>query len=340
VAERALERRWESTSLASRAMRAALTPASWLYGAAVALRNRGYDGGLFSTHELGLPTISIGNLTVGGTGKTPIASWFAQRILDAGGQPAILLRGYGMDEVMVHRFLAPRTIVIPGADRVRTAVVARAAGATAIVLDDGFQHRRARRDADIVILSADRHRQVRLLPAGPWREPFESLRRATHVIVTRKRTTPMHAKEVLGYATRMSPRAEGAIIHLAADSLVRWGGSESKSLESLAGGSVLAIAAIGDPRAFEAQLRAASARVAMRAFRDHHAFGAGEVGRLAREAEGADFAVCTLKDAVKLGPLWPPSAPPLWYLSQRVSIELGASELEGLARRLARPATG
>jgi tetraacyldisaccharide 4'-kinase len=313
MGERTIERRWESTSLASRAVRAALTPASWLYGGVIGLRNQLYERRILSVHPLGLPTISVGNLTVGGTGKTPIASWFAQEILSAGGKPAILLRGYGGDEVKVHEFLAPDALVIAGADRVATAARARTLGATALVLDDAFQHRRAGRDADVVLLSADRHRQVRLLPAGPWREPFDSLRRATHVIVTRKRTTPLHAKELLAYATRMAPHAEGAIAHLAADALVQWGGPGRRALDALAGRTVLAISGIGDPRAFEAQLRGASARIAMRAFRDHHAFSAADTGRL--------------------------SAPPLWYLSQRVSIEVGAEALQGLARRLARPAT-
>jgi tetraacyldisaccharide 4'-kinase len=337
VVER-IERRWESTTVASRAFRAALTPASWLFGFGVGLRNSWYDSGLFASHSLGLPTISIGNLTVGGTGKTPIASWFAARIIAAGGKPAILLRGYGGDEAKVHAMLVPDAIIVADADRIRGAARARDLGATAIVLDDGFQHRRAKRDADVVLLSADRHRTVRLLPSGPFREPWDSLRRATHIIVTRKRTTPLHAKEVLGYATRMAPAAEGAIAHLEAESLFRVDHSERMAIGDLAGRGVLAIAGIGDPRSFEAQLRAVSARVALRAFGDHHAYSRADAERLAREAEGAHFAVCTLKDAVKLAPFWPPSAPPLWYLSQRVIMELGGEAMEGLAGRLARPA--
>jgi tetraacyldisaccharide 4'-kinase len=137
----------------------------------------------------------------------------------------------------------------------------------------------------------------------------------------------------------MAPQAACAIAHLEPDALMRWGGAGREELGALAGRVVLAVAAIGDPRAFEAQLRAASARVALRAFSDHHAFSAADASVLAREAEGADFAVCTLKDAVKLAPLWPPSAPPLWYLSQRVSMEFGAEALENLAQRLARPAS-
>lgn len=338
MAEFRPDRRWESTTLRSRALRTALSPLSWLYGRVIALRNWLYDVGFLRAHSLGLPTISVGNLTVGGTGKTPMASWFASQIRGAGGNPAILLRGYGGDEVLVHNVLTPDAIVVAGADRRRSAETARARGATAIVLDDGFQHRRVKRDADVVILSADRHRQTRLLPAGPWREPFASLRRATHIIVTRKRTTPLHAREVLGYATRMAPNAECAVVHLAPDRLVRWDGQGTESLAALAGRTVLAICGIGDPRSFEAQLRELGSRVALRSHRDHHPYTPSETAAYASDARGADYVVCTLKDAVKLAPFWPSTAPPLWYLSQRVSIELGAESLEGLARRLARPA--
>ncbi|HVZ47678.1 MAG TPA: tetraacyldisaccharide 4'-kinase [Gemmatimonadaceae bacterium] len=330
-----VERRWESTTALSRAMRVALTPFSWCYGGAVALRNRLYDARVLTAHALGLPTVSVGNLTVGGTGKTPLAAWLAERLWASGIRPGILLRGYGDDEPEVHRRLVPSAVVVTGADRVAAAAHARALGARVLVLDDGFQHRRAARDADVVLISADRHRAVRLLPAGPWREPVSSLRRATHVVVTRKRTSLMHAREVVAFAARAAPQAEVAVVHLAGDAVVRWGTGEARPLATLAGQRVLAVAGVGDPRAFEAQLRDAGARVALRAFRDHHGFSQTDIETLAWEATGADLLVCTLKDAVKIGPGWPPSAPPVWYLSQRVSVEIGAEILEGLVRRLA-----
>ena len=334
--EHRMERRWESTSILSKALRVALAPASWLYSGVVGLKNAAYDRGWIASHALGLPTVSVGNLTVGGTGKTPMASWLAGQLVVVGAKPAILLRGYGGDEARVHRALVPGAIVVAGADRVKSANRARAEGATVLVLDDAFQHRRARRDFDVVLLSADRHRRVRLLPAGPWREPERSLRRATHIVVTRKRTPPLHAKEVAEYASRMAPAAAVSIVHLDVDALVRWGSADRTPLHALAGKTVLAVSAIGDPRAFEAQLRAAGARVAPRTFPDHHAFSRDDMRALAHDATGADFAVCTLKDAVKLGPLWPPSALPLWYLSQHVRIEFGAEALDGIVRSLAR----
>ncbi|MBM4193237.1 MAG: tetraacyldisaccharide 4'-kinase [Gemmatimonadetes bacterium] len=332
--EQLLERRWESTSLGSRAFRFAMSPFGAAFGGIVTLRNAAYDRGWLASRHLGLPTMSVGNLTVGGTGKTPLASWAAAELLAAGHRPAILMRGYGADEELVHRHLLPNVIVVPDRDRVRGAATARAQGATVLVLDDGFQHRRARRDVDLVIVSADRHRQVRLLPAGPWREPMRSLRRATHIVVTRKRTTPLHAREVLEYATRMAPGVPGAVVHLCADHLVDWRSGRRRPLDAAAGARVLAISAIGDPRAFEAQLRLAGVRITSRSFRDHHAYGARDVQRLANDAGALDYAVCTLKDAVKLGPLWPTGGPPLWYLSQRAVIEQGEESMHDAVRRL------
>jgi tetraacyldisaccharide 4'-kinase len=104
---------------------------------------------------------------------------------------------------------------------------------------------------------------------------------------------------------------------------------------TVAGASVLAISAIGDARAFESQLRSLGAQVDAAAFPDHHAFSADDAALLARRAQGATMAVCTLKDAVKLAPVWPRQAPPLWYLSQRVSVEAGAGALDGLVARFA-----
>ena len=333
--ERPIERLWESGAFAAQFLRASLAPASWLYDAGVRARNAAYDRGWLPSHALGLPTVSVGNLTVGGTGKTPMASWFARRVLAEGGRPAVLLRGYGADEPQVHRALAPGAIVLAGGDRARTAEVARSAGATALVLDDGFQHRSVRRDADVALLSADRKGTARLLPAGPWREGERSLRRATHLVVTRKQVTLADARLVAVAAARVAPAAQVAIVHLAPGELVRWRDHARAGLVELAGRSVLAVSGIGDPRSFEAAMCDTGATVTPRTYADHHAFSGHQVVGLAREAERVEYVVCTLKDAVKLGPIWPPSAPPLWYLSQDVRIEFGAEALEEIISRLA-----
>lgn len=310
-----------------------LAPLSWLYGAVTAARNAAFDHGLLRSYALGLPAVSVGNLSVGGTGKTPIAAWLAQRFVSLGARPAILLRGYGDDEPLVHERLTPGTIVVADADRVRGAATARGRGAQVLVLDDAFQHRRARRDLDIVLVAAEQGRAHRLLPAGPYREPRSALGRAQVLVVTRKRATAAEADAVAAQWAAEQPALTVAVASLAPGDLVRVGGSERKPVSSLRGVPVLAISAIGAPRAFEGQLADLGAAVESAAFADHHAFTDAEVRALAARAGARDMAVCTLKDAVKLEGRWPRQAPALWYLSQAVTIERGAGELEGLLAR-------
>jgi tetraacyldisaccharide 4'-kinase len=334
MAERVINSVWESASLPARAARAGLVPVSWIYAAIVAMRNAAYDRGIFRASELALPSISVGNLTVGGTGKTPVSAFIAARLAEMGMKPAIVMRGYGADEPLVHARLNPGIPVLIAADRVRGTLEARAAGCTVVVLDDGFQHRQAKRDVDIVLLSADLAGPVRQLPAGPWREPLESLARASMIIVTRKSASPVRARELLANARPFAPAASGAIVHLAAAELVEWMSGNVLQPKALHGKKVLAAAAIGDPRAFAAQLRQAGALVDLAAERDHHAYNAADAVRLARRAAGSEMVVCTLKDAVKLGPVWPREAPPLWYLSQRVVLESGGTELDRILATL------
>ncbi len=334
VSELTFDRLWESHLPVARLARAALRPASLLYASAVALRNAAYDRRWLGVARLDGPTVAIGNVTVGGTGKTPVSAWLVERAIAGGARPAVLLRGYGNDEVAVHRVLNPDAIVVPDADRVRGAQAARARGATCFVLDDAFQHRRVARDADVVLVSADRHRAPLVLPAGPWREPVSALRRATHIVVTRKRASAAHALNVETDVRRLAPAARTARVHLAPDALVEWGGQRRESTAMLAGATVLAVCGVADPEAFEQNLRDAGARVTGRWYRDHHRFTRAEVGRLASEADTATYVICTLKDAVKIGPIWPPSAPPLWYLSQSVRVEQGAPLFDDLARCL------
>lgn len=333
--ERATERLWESSSGGARLARAALTPASWAYAAIVAARNAGYERGWLPSRELALPAISVGNLTVGGTGKTPVSAFIASRLAARGLKPAIVMRGYGSDETLVHAHLNPGVPVFVAADRAAGVIQARAAGCTVAVLDDAFQHRRAKRDADVVLLAANLAGPARLLPAGPWREPFDSLARATLVVVTRKNASIERARELLARALRVAPGALGAIVHLAADRLVAWRSGEILDPATLSGKRVLAAAAIGDPNAFSAQLAETGARVELASEADHHAYSPRDAAALAHRAAGADFVICTLKDAVKLGPVWPREAHPLWYLSQRVVVEAGALELDRVVATLA-----
>src|SRR5438105_2389840 len=140
---------WTGRGPAAKTVRAALSPLSALYRAGSFVRGALYDRRLLPVYESSIPVISVGNLTVGGTGKTPIAAWLAGEIRDRGRIPAIVLRGYGVDEPLVHKRLNASLDVIVRRDRVRGIREAVACGADAVVLDDGYQHRRAARDLDI-----------------------------------------------------------------------------------------------------------------------------------------------------------------------------------------------
>jgi tetraacyldisaccharide 4'-kinase len=325
----ALDALWFGESLAARAARATLWPASALFGAVVRARGAMYDRGLVPVHKPALPVLSIGNVSVGGTGKTPVAAWATARLRAAGAHPALLLRGYGGDELLVHATLNPDVPVLANADRVAGVREARARGADCVVLDDAFQHRRLARTADWVLVAAERGAAIgRLLPAGPAREPASALRRADVVIVTRKSAT-RNAAEALASRIAHDMDVETAICHLALDAVVDALSGEPHPLQRLRGARLLAVAAIGAPASFFAQLRAAgAAELRTVSFRDHHAFESSDVARLVAAAGRADAVVCTLKDAVKLAPLWPHGATPLWYVSLHARIERAERALD------------
>lgn len=328
---RAIERAWASDGLLARA----LTPLSWLFALGSGLRNALYDLGLLRATALPVPAISVGNLSVGGTGKTPVAAWVARELVALGARPAIVMRGYGADEPLVHARLNPGVPVIVNADRVAGAQEAARAGATVVVLDDAFQHRRARRDVDLVLLAAEQGRSARLLPAGPLREGRRALRRASLVLVTRKSASRADAEAVAAEWTGFAGAPEACVLALQPDALHdARGAAPAQALDALRGRRVLAISAIGVPSAFVGQLEGLGAVVTQATFPDHHAFDARDAAALAERAASVDLAVCTLKDAVKLAPLWPRIASPLWYLSQAVVVERGAAPLHEALQRL------
>lgn len=314
----------------------ALSPLSWVFGAAVALRNAMFDLGVLRSYPLPLPSVSVGNLSVGGTGKTPVSAWIAQELLAMGAKPAIVMRGYGADEPLVHARLNPTVPVIRSPDRVAGAVEAKSRGATVLVLDDAFQHRRARRDLDLVLVAAEQTSAPRVLPAGPFREGPRALRRASIVIVTRKSASLAEAEAVAAAWTGFAGAPQTAIVALRPGELLPARATDglAEPLSALKGSRVLAISAIGNPAAFARQLEALGATVHSAEYPDHHAFSAQEGARLAARASQLDRAVCTLKDAVKLAPVWPRGAAPLWYLSQAVEVERGGALIREALRRL------
>ena len=330
---------WTGRGKRARAARALLAPAELLYRAVITARGTLFDWGAFPAESFSIPILSIGNLSVGGTGKTPVAAWFARRLSERGVRPGIVLRGYGGDETIVHERLNEGVPVMAAPDRVRGIREAIAHGVGAVVLDDAFQHRRAARDADVVLVNADAWTgSTRLLPAGPWREPLRSARRANLLIITRKTADRSVVEDVRRALAQAAPRVPVATAYLSPGDLRSTTTGQTLPLHVVNGSDLTAIAAIAQPESFFKQLTELGAVVRPFSFPDHHAFTRGDALNLAAAAGDSDFVVCTLKDAVKLESLWPAEAGSLWYVSQRLRIEDGQEHIEKLLDDLVRQA--
>jgi tetraacyldisaccharide 4'-kinase len=307
---RLVRRLWRRRSWRARAARAVLLPFSGIYAGVVSVRAAAYRAGMARAWPLPLPAVAVGNLSVGGTGKTPLAAWIAAYCVRAGRRPGILLRGYGRDEVLVHGRLVPEAIVVANRDRLAGGAAAQSRGADVLVLDDAFQLLGVRRDLNIAVLAAEQERLARwTLPAGPWREPRRALGRADVLVVTRKRAD---AESADGLAARLAarwPEATVAQARLLLRELVGMRTGARVSLDGLRGQQVFAAAAIADPESFAVQIRSSGATVQLAAYQDHHEYDAADVQRLVRLAAGAGYLVVTEKDAVKLRALWPAEGP-------------------------------
>ena len=152
---------------AGRVLDAVLAPGELLFRSAAAMRNQAYDRGMLRTAVGSIPVVSVGNLAVGGAGKTPVSAWIAGRLAGWGHRPALVLRGYGADEILVHRELNPGVPVLAAAHRIEAVQQAVELGCDVAVVDDGFQHRALHRDLDIALIAADGwESNPRLLPRG------------------------------------------------------------------------------------------------------------------------------------------------------------------------------
>ena len=296
-------------SAAARVARLPLIPLAGAYWAV--MKVRAAQGGAGAV-RLPLPTIAVGNLSVGGTGKTPLAAWIAAYCAARSRTPGILLRGYGGDEPLVHRRLVPHAVVVANPDRVAGAAAARAQGAQVLVLDDAYQLLGVGRDLNIAVVSAESVAASPWpLPAGPWREGWDALGRADLIVVTRKRASAEAAGAVADRLGRLG-RREGPPVCTARLALTHLEGMQSRGrreLDALAGRRVVAAAGIADPESFAAQLGTAGASVQLVVYQDHHAYRPADLERLVQAAAAGDYVVVTEKDAVKLRRQWPGSAP-------------------------------
>jgi tetraacyldisaccharide 4'-kinase len=320
---------WTSRRPDARLARLALLPAAGLWRSMMSARTTAYERGWLAVHDLPLPSVAVGNLTVGGSGKTPLAIWIARHYVRRGLVPGILLRGYaGGDEALVHRHAVPEAKVVADPDRVAGAERAQAEGADVLVLDDAFQRLDIRRDLNLALVSAETTRAVRWpLPAGPWREGWHALERADGVVVTRKRASA-DAAEALAHELRAHVEGPIAIVHLGLRRLEGMVSGRAHDADDLRGRRVVAASAIADPDAFVAQVKGAGAAVQVATWKDHHDFRPEDVAWLARAARKADHVVITQKDAVKLRDRWPASAPEPLVAVLDLTWEAGGDALE------------
>jgi tetraacyldisaccharide 4'-kinase len=290
----------------SRPLRILLWPASKLYGVGVSIRTRLYASGLLKQKLLKAAVISIGNLSVGGTGKTPLVIWLAERLLEQGQRVAILTRGYrgsggSSDEVELMRARLQNRVIF-GVGKNRFAEGQRIESRQAIdtfLLDDGFQHLQLARDLDIVLVDASLPMAQALLPAGPMREPLPALTRAGIIIFTRTQNTP-GAKESLQRLSNLPIFA--ASTHLLG--FRRLGSEDALQIAAdLGRGPFFAFCGIGNPEAFVRDLqRWGAAPAGHMFFGDHHRYTLEDMQAIERAASrlGAKGLLTTEKDSCNL----------------------------------------
>jgi tetraacyldisaccharide 4'-kinase len=327
-------RRGVGAALARAALRFIETPYAW----AVRARNWRYDRGRAEIHRVAAPVVSVGNLTLGGTGKTPMVEWIARRLRARDIRVALVSRGYGAeggsrnDEALELEQKLPDVPHLQDPDRVRAAGVAiEELASQLILLDDGFQHRRIARDLDLVLLDAlEPDGFGHVFPRGTLREPWSGLVRADVVALSRADMIDAAARDKLrARVARVAPRAIWLELEHRPRGLLAADGREI-NLDALAGQRVAAFCGIGNPAGFRHTLETCGYDVAaLREFPDHHAYSRDDIQSLAAWAAEQDVAavVCTHKDLVKIG-LPRLGNQPLWAVTIGIAIHAGQSELE------------
>lgn len=303
------------------------------YAGAVRLRRWAYRRGVLHSHAAAVPVVCVGNLSTGGTGKTPMVAWVVRHLQQQGKKPAILTRGYKArrgvsDEAELLKALTGADVVVQP-DRVAGAAGAVAAGADVCVMDDGFQHLRLRRDFNILLLDATRPVEtLHSPPCGLMREGLWAMRDAQAVVLTRCDLASEASLGALEARVRAAaPRAVVArAVHQAA-ALIDESGTRHGT-DALAGRNVLAFCGLGNPGAFFRTLKGLGAKlVATESLGDHAAYNQADLERLDARARaaGAEALVTTEKDYVKLARLSRPGS--LWRLAVEMRFVAGENEL-------------
>lgn len=296
-------------------LRCLLALASVIYGVITSIRNFFYDRQILAIHRCTAPVISVGNLTVGGTGKTPVVAYLAEQLRQRGIRVTIVSRGYGAvagavnDEALELERLLPDVPHVQNPDRYAAAQMAvDELAAQVILLDDAFQHRRLHRDFEVVLLDATNPFGFGyLLPRGLLRESVRGLRRADLIVLTR---ADLVSREELSQIRSRAERVAGTCSWIETThrpkSLLRWP-DRLEPIEKLQGSRVLIFSGIGNPKAFLQTVKSQGAEVIEELrFEDHCSYQRQDVERLQQGVKGllrtssVDYLVCTTKDLVKL----------------------------------------
>jgi len=343
----------ERVGIGAATLRFSFAVISWFYALVVVVRNRLYDAGVFRTVRLGVPVIAVGNITTGGTGKTPTVIMVVKELVALGRRPAVLTRGYGAakgqrpDEAMVIENECPGVPVIVNPDRVAGGREAIAKyQADVLVMDDGFQHRRLARDLNIVLVDATEPMGIPgVVPRGSWREPPGSLARADIIMLTRCEQVDQDLADLAaGLLMQWVPARN---IYQQETAVLGVFDAAGNPVPLMAGGTrrVLAFAGLGNPNGFLHTVRSLGFVVAASCwFDDHHGYETpGDFAQMMRVTEAKrgvtgeiDAWITTLKDWVKLRTA--PMPMPVWHV--RIEARLPGHQAEVFRERLAQVARG
>ncbi len=328
--------------------RCALAMGEIPYSLVVARRNRRFDNGKTEIHRVGVPVISVGNITMGGTGKTPVVEWLARWFRARGVRVCIISRGYGAeegarnDEALELEQKLPDVPHVQNPNRVEAAQMAIEEFETQLILlDDAFQHRRIHRDLNIVLLDAlEPFGFEHVFPRGTLREPLAGLARADVVCLTRAdMLSPDERLKIRARVQQYRPNVSWVELSHAPRALLKWRGEE-QPLATLREKKTAAFCGIGNPAGFRHTLETCGYTVAgWQEFPDHHNYSRGDIEALIAWAselqatDGASAIVCTHKDLVKiqsaaLGPL------PLLAVAIGMEVLAGQSAFEAELQRI------
>jgi tetraacyldisaccharide 4'-kinase len=329
----------------------ALSPAALLYGRLVAAKRALYRRGVLEARRAPLPVLCVGNLSLGGTGKTPMVEYVSRLLMQQGLRVAIVSRGYrretparqlvvvsdgrqilasareGGDEPQLLARTLPGVAVVVCSSRYRGALyLAERKMCDVVVLDDGFQHWQLARQGDIVLVDATVElSRMRLFPAGTLREPPSALGRARAVVHTKVDAALSHYEANRAEVSRLAPEVAQFAARFVLDTLSAAGPGQGEppTLEQLRGARVMAFAGVAHPELFFEQLRALGLEVVGRPYPDHAAYSVAQLRAIGQEAkdQGCPMVLTTAKDAVKLCASELDGSLGWWVLTQRVELD-------------------